>query len=240
MRAAAALTAGFALALLVGGLTDRLVLLLATALLQAMLAAAWLPALRVHGAALGGVVTAGAAGAADVSVLAADQSRPMAHVPAVTALALVAALAHQLVRRDGRPGLASSLSGVVMGAVLAVLGSAWLAVDVSQDGTPLLVLGVVAATAAALAVTARPTAVPRAAAAGLAGLVTLAAAGVAAAAADVGWLPALAVGTGAGISAGLGALTVRRLATPHPALTGALPLLLAAPAVYLLDRLVPG
>ncbi len=76
-----------------------------------------------------------------MAVLAADETRPMEHVAPVLAVAMLAALAHQLARRDGRGELTTSLTATGAATVFAGLGSAWLALDVSRDGTGLLVRG---------------------------------------------------------------------------------------------------
>src|SRR4051794_37878095 len=132
---------GIAAALVLGGVIDPLVLLPAVLLTQVLLAGAWVPALQATSPIGGRIVVLGAAGAADVAVLAADETRPMEHVAPVLAVALLAALAHQLARRDGRGGLTTSLTATGSATVFACLGSAWLALDVSREGTGLLVLG---------------------------------------------------------------------------------------------------
>ena len=135
---------------MLGGVIDPLVLLPAVLLTQVLLAVAWFPALRATSPIGGRIVVLGAAAAADVAVLAADETRPMEHVAPVLAVAMLAALAHQLARRDGRGELTTSLTATGTATVFACLGSAWLALDVSRDGTGLLVLGAVAAAAPAV------------------------------------------------------------------------------------------
>jgi hypothetical protein len=59
-------------------------------------------------------------------------------------------------------------------------------------------------------------------------------------ASEVGPAPACAVALGAALAARLGVLTAHRVTAPHPVLPAVLPYLLAAPAVYLLGRLLVG
>lgn len=242
----AALAAGVAAALVLGGLTASGVLLAAVLLVQALLVVGWFPALRASSPLGGRLVVGGTALAADVAVLAGDDTRPMAHVAAVLSLSLLAALAHQLVRRDGRGGLVGSLTATGAGAVLAGLASAWLALDVSRDGTGLLVLAAVAGAVPAVVdlgaeqLARRGAATPRWGAVVTGAVVTLLAALVVAAASPVGALTALAVAAGAAVAARLGTLLGDRAAAPHPALPAVLPAVLVAPAVYVLARVLVG
>ncbi len=228
-------------ALVLGGLTATPVLLLAVLLTQGLLVAGWFPALRVPGAAGGRVVVGAAAVAADVAVLAADETRPLEHVAPVLALALLAALAHQLVRRDGRVELSASLTATGAAAVLAGLAAAWLALDVSRAGTDLLVLAAVAAAAPVLADLATgAVGLARWVGALVAVVVTGLAAVAVAASTDVSVTVALTAGAGGAVAARLAVLLANRAAGPHPLLTAALPAVLVAPAVYLLGRVLVG
>ena len=228
-------------ALVLGGLTATPVLLIAVLLVQGILVVGWFPALRVPGAAGGQVVVGSVAVAADIAVLAADETRPLEHVAAVLGLALLAALAHQLVRRDGRVELTASLTATGAAAVLTGLAAAWLALDVSRAGTGLLVLAAAAAAAAPLAdMAAGPAGLGRwvgflgaAAATGLAAVAVAATTSVSLAA-------ALAAGAGGAITARLAVLLANRAVAPHPLLSAALPAVLVAPAVYLLGRVLVG
>ena len=230
-----------AAALVLGGVIDPLVLLPAVLLTQVLLAVAWFPALQATSPIGGRIVVLGAAGAADVAVLVADETRPMEHVAPVLAVALLAALVHQLVRRDGRGGLTTSLTATGSATVLACLGSAWLALDVSREGTGLLVLGAVAAAAPAV-VDLAGSRLGRPAWAGAvwAAAVTGAAAAVVAETTDVSLPVALATGAGAVVAARLAVLLANRAPVPHPLLPAALPPVLVAPVVYLLGRLLVG
>ena len=232
---------GIAAALVLGGVIDPLVLLPAVLLTQVLLAVAWFPALQATSPIGGRIVVLGAAGAADVAVLAADETRPMEHVAPVLAVALLAALAHQLARRDGRGGLTTSLTATGSATVFACLGSAWLALDVSREGTGLLVLGAVAAAAPAVVDLAGSRLGRPSWAAGVwAAAVTGAAAAVVAETTDVSLPVALAAGAGAVVAARLAVLFANRAPVPHPLLPAALPPVLVAPVVYLLGRLLVG
>jgi hypothetical protein len=237
----AAVAAGLAAALVLGGVIDPLVLLPAVLLTQVLLAVAWFPALRATSPLGGRIVVLGAAGAADVAVLAADETRPMEHVAPVLAVAVLAALAHQLARRDGRGDLTASLTATGAATLFACLGSAWLALDVSREGTGLLVLGAVAAAAPAVVELGRARlGRPRWAGAVWAAAVTGVAAAAVAETTDVSLPVALAAGAGAVVAARLGALLADRAPVPHPLLPAALPPVLVAPVVYLLGRLLVG
>jgi hypothetical protein len=237
----AAVAAGLAAALVLGGVIDPLVLLPAVLLTQVLLAVAWFPALRATSPLGGRIVVLGAAAAADVAVLAADETRPMEHVTPVLAVAMLAALAHQLARRDGRGELTTSLTATGAATVFACLGSAWLALDVSREGTGLLVVGAVAAAAPAVVELGRSRlGRSRWAGAVWAAAVTGVAAAAVAETTDISLPVALAAGAGAVVAARLAMLLAERAPVPHPLLPAALPPVLVAPVVYLLGRLLVG
>ncbi len=74
--------------------------------------------------------------AADITVLRSDETRPLAHVGPVLAVALLATLVLQLVaRRDGRDGADRLAHGQRVRLVLAGLAAAWLALDVQRTGS---------------------------------------------------------------------------------------------------------
>ena len=100
--------AGLGLAIVLGALTEPVVLLLAVALAQGVVVAGWYASLAVPGTFGGAVVAGGTALGADLVVLAEDGDRPLSSVPAVLAVSVLAALVHQLVRRDGRDRLTAS------------------------------------------------------------------------------------------------------------------------------------
>ena len=237
----APVAAGIAAALVLGGVIDPLVLLPAVLLTQVLLAVAWFPALQATSPIGGRIVVLGAAGAADAGRAGRRRDPADGARGPVLAVAMLAALAHQLVRRDGRGGLTTSLTATGSATVFACLGSAWLALDVSREGTGLLVLGAVAAAAPAV-VDLAGSRLGRPSWAGVvwAAAVTGAAAAVVAETTDVSLPVALAAGAGAVVAARLAVLLANRAPVPHPLLPAALPPVLVAPVVYLLGRLLVG
>ncbi|MEZ0165346.1 hypothetical protein AB2L27_11310 [Kineococcus sp. LSe6-4] len=161
MSASATATATFALAALVGLASFGGVPVLAVAAVGVgvLVAAGWpelldLPARRgsttvvalvAVAAALTAALTVGAARAEGSQV-----SGVLGHLPAVAALALLVAFVHQLLRRDGRPRLVESVTGVVAAQAVVVLGAAWVAVPTTYAGAALapVVLAALAATSA--------------------------------------------------------------------------------------------
>ncbi len=246
----AGLAAGLALLLVLGGLTTPVVLLMATALAQVLLALAWFPALDIADSAAGrgvGALTGGravvavAAVVADVAVLRSDETRPMAHVGAVLAVALLASVAVQLLRRDGRSGLTGALTATGSAVVVAGLGAAWLALDAARDGTGLLLVAAVAAAAAPAAdLAGSALRLPRWAGGVAAAVVAAATGAVVAGWSDLDLPVALAAALGAAVAARLGALLAGRVPVPHPLLPAVLPALLVAPATYVLARVLHG
>lgn len=231
----AALAGLLAAGLVVGGVTARPVLVIAVVLVQGAYAGRWFAALRVPAAKAGIALVVGAALAADLAVLVADDARPMGQVPAVLGVALLGALAVQLFRRDGRAGLTASLVGTGSAVVIAACASGWLALH-SVDGA----LVVVAAVAAALVPLLDTAPAPRWLA-GLGALLLALGAGLAVAAAtDLGSWPALGCAGTAAVAGRVAAVFAERAPAPAPALTASLPLVLAAPAVYLVGRVLVG
>lgn len=81
-----------------------------------------------------------------LAVSARDAGPWLGWVPAALALSMIAALAHQLLRRDGRPRVVESVSAVVL--ALALIGTGVLLVPASRtDLGEALVLGSLAAAA---------------------------------------------------------------------------------------------
>jgi hypothetical protein len=237
----AALAAGLAALLVLGAVTDPVVLALAVAVAQLLLAAVWFAALDATGGAVGRLLVVAAALAADVAVLRTDETRPMAHVAPVLALALLAAFVQQLLRRDGRDRLSGSLTATGSAVAVAGLGAAWPAVGISRDGTA---LAVVAAAAVALAPAADLAGgrlrLPRWVSAVAAALATAAVALGVAARSDLDLPTALAVAAVAVVAARLGVVLANRVPTPHVVLPAVLPALLVAPATYVLARVLLG
>lgn len=236
-------------ALVIGAATDPGVLLAAVLLAQAVVVIGWHRRLDVPGATGGTVVAGAAALGSDLLVLADAGDRPLSAVPVVLAMAVLAALVHQLVRQDGRDRLTASLTATVTLAALASLGSTFLAVSEAEDGSGLVSA---AATAAALvvagvsvrrwrggsqrtdiAVVAAAGALAALAVVALDGLPVVPAIAVAGSAAAIAWVastllaraPAAAAQQGAWSGAGPSA---------------GLPMLVAGPVAYVLGRLLVG
>jgi hypothetical protein len=237
----AALAAGLAALLVLGAATDPVVLLLAVAVVQLLLAAVWFGALGATDGGIGRLLAAAAAVAADVAVLQSDETRPMAHVAPVLAVALLASFVQQLARRDGRERLTGSLTATGSAVVVGGLGSAWLAVDVARGGTGLAVIAAVAAAAAPAAdLGAGLLKLPRWVSAVAAAAVTGGVAVVVAGQSEVDLPVALAAAAGAAVAARLGVILANRVLTPHVVLPAVLPALLVAPATYVLARVLVG
>jgi hypothetical protein len=237
----AALAAGLAALLVLGATTDPLVLVLAVAVVQLLFAAVWFGALGATGGAVGRLVAAAAALAADVAVLQSDDSRPMAHVAPVLAVALLAAFVQQLARRDGREGLTGSLTATGSAVVVGGLGAAWPALDAGRDGTALAVVAAVALVVAPAAdLAGGRLKLPRWVSAVVAALVTGGAALAVAGGSDLDLPTALAAAAVAAVAARLGVILANRVPVPHPVLPAVLPALLVAPATYVLARVLLG
>lgn len=238
---AAGTAAGLGLVMILGALSEPFVLLLAVALAQGVVVAGWYAALAVPGAAGGSMVAALSALGVDLVVLADVGDRPLASVPPILAMSFLAALVHQLARRDGRDRLTASLTATVTVTGLAALGCFLLAAGADRHGTPLVVTAtsgaVLAAAAMALAPLVRfPVWALAAGGAVAAAGVCLAVAG----ATELGALVAVAVGVSAAAAGATAAALVGRSASPQPMLVGALPLVVAGPAAYVLGRLLAG
>lgn len=175
-----------------------------------------------------------------VVALAVALTSTVAVLGIVMGLAVVAAFVHQMLRRDGRPRLTESVSGVVSGAVVVVSAAGWVAVGASGSPPALVVTGAATIAAAAavttVPVTARTVVILAPAAGGLAGLL----AGVLID--DVGPVPGLLVGLAAGVlTSALHVLFGRFPASRRlrPALAAALlPVLVVGVPVYLVSRLL--
>lgn len=146
------LAALFALAGYAGGS----VLLGAAALTVLVVALGWAPALQLpgrRGTTLVVLLTGWAALA--VAWMNQNAARPLAAFAAVVAFAVLAAFAHELVRRDGRPRLVESVTGTLSGQVATVLAAGWVLLPGTAAGTSAVVVTAVAVGAARL-VTAFP------------------------------------------------------------------------------------
>ncbi|MGH3320439.1 MAG: hypothetical protein ACRDN9_09695 [Streptosporangiaceae bacterium] len=168
-------------------------------------------------------------------------------VPVAVGLALtvVAGVAHQLLRRDGRAAVTQSLSATVAGAVLVVLGAAWLVTWDGHLGAGVVEAAVagVGATAllAALAAPLRPPATALVASAIMAA--AIAGAAVSATAGALESTGGLALGAAGGLCAAGGHAAAGHTTTVgygRLVFAGGLPLVAAAPAVYLVGRILAG
>ena len=233
---AASVAAGLAAVLGIAAAGPVGVLVAAIGLLQLLVAARWFAALGVSAAARGGAfVGAAAAIGADLAVALRDERHPLAPVTAVLGLAMLAAMLHQLVRRDGRDHLTDSLTATVSLAVVGSLGACYLGAASSRDGTAFVVAGVAGA---ALAVVAAALPGPEPLVAG-AGLLAGAAAGVVVGVlSDLGPRTGGLVGLCCAVAAAVSVAVARRAARPDPFVTAGLPLLLAAPVAFVLARLL--
>ncbi|MFV0252775.1 MAG: hypothetical protein ACK5H2_05510 [Beutenbergiaceae bacterium] len=92
-------------------------------------------------------------GAAAIAVI--EITGDFAWVTIVLAGAVLAAFIHELARRDGRPRLLESVSGVVTGAVIVTSGVGWLAIGATGAAVELLLAGAVT-----IAIAAAVSAVP--------------------------------------------------------------------------------
>lgn len=233
---AASVAAGFAVALGLAAAGPVALLVAAVALLQVLVAFRWFAALEVDAAARSGaLVGAAAAIGADLAVALRNDRHPLSSVTAVLGLAMLAAMLHQLIRRDGRDRLTASLTATVSLAVVGTLGSCYLGAQLSRDGAAF-----VAAAVAAAAFVVVAAALPGPELLGsVVGLVAGVASGVV-----VGLLTDLGPRTGGIVGLGCAAAAVvtvavaRRAARPDPVVTGGLPLLLAAPVAFVLARLL--
>ncbi|NUU23406.1 MAG: hypothetical protein HOV68_18125, partial [Streptomycetaceae bacterium] len=238
----ALLTTGLAGVLLVSALAGGGAAVAGVLFLQVLTAAGWF---RLHGMwpARQGIALAVLAGvAADVSVLLAGNDA-LAILPGVLAGVLGVVLLQQLARRDGRPELMPALTVTASAALLTVLDVMYvLAARVEGPGVKdgaLVVVGVAAVAAAVL-----PASLPLPGPVGsVIGLAAATGVGVAAGSALHLESASLLLGVGAGT---MGLLGRRAAGYDHPSrfvhMTAgvALPLALAAPAVYLLGRVAMG
>jgi hypothetical protein len=124
---AAAASVVLAALLALAGYAGSSVLLAAAALVVVVVAIGW-PALLQLPDARGTSLAIALTGWAAVAVawLSEWQPRPLANFAVVVAFAVLAAFAHELLRRDGRPRLVESVTGTLSGQVSAVLAAGWV------------------------------------------------------------------------------------------------------------------
>lgn len=170
-----------------------------------------------------------------LSVVARDVEPWLGWVPAALALAMIAAFAHQLFRRDGRPRVVESVSSVVLALALVACGVLLVPMSHTAEGVA-LVLGALAA-AAATALSDLLGRVP-ALRAWLTPVALLAGGGAAVLVAVVLDRP-LATWLLLGVVAGALSHAVRRILRPLPTLVHPRPQLVAAVVSVLVVGLVP-
>lgn len=211
-------------------------LLAGVLIVQATLIVGWFDGIDAPGVRGGQVVVLGVALVADLVVVVPEASRP-GLVVAPLGLAVLAAVAHQLARRGGRPRVVRSLTATTSAAILVALLAMLLPLHEGTLGPAALIAGVLAGGSAAAVVTLRLPGWS------VSALALLAGPGVGAA---VGELTSLQPGRGAllglaaALAASVGAGVARGVATRVPALAAALPLATAGPAVYVVGRLLLG
>lgn len=232
----AVVTAGGAGAVALAGYLSPDVLTGVVLALGFVFAAGWPRLLSLPTVRGGSVVIALVALAAVVVV----QLGSFAQLAVVMGLAVVAAFVHQMLRRDGRPRLVESVSGVISGTVVVVSAAGWLTVEEGAVAAELVVTAAAAVTAgAALTAVPGPSRL-------VAALATVGGGGVGlltgALLDGVGPVPGLLVGLAAGIlTAALHVLFGRFPASRRirPALAAGLLVVLASGVpVYLVSRLL--
>jgi hypothetical protein len=219
--------------LLLGVVTDPVLLAVALAVTSLVLAWGW-PRLLGSSSRFGSSFAIGATGVLVAAATATTDDQPYLRlVPAALAIGLGLMFGHQIVRRDGRPRLTESLGVTSLGLALVAVGSTWMPLSRSSPATELAVVAFVALAVSALAdlvvayERARPWMLPLA-------MVLGAAAGVVAASVTGGPGPARAALVGL-LVAGV-AHALRRALAVLPGI-GSVPAQLAAGAAGLL---VPG
>jgi hypothetical protein len=148
----AGLSIALAAAIGLAGYSGGWVLALAAALVVLCLAAGWgalldLPAPTGSGAlvALSGLVSVGAA------LRVADTPQPLSAFAGVLAGCVLAAFAHELLRRDGRADLVKSVTGTLAGQVLALLAGGWVLLPATSAGRDAVLVAACGVAAARLA-----------------------------------------------------------------------------------------
>jgi hypothetical protein len=150
---AAPAASGAALSVLVAVAASAGTIPLVAALILAVVAVAsgWATLLNLP-TPRGSTAVVALAGAVAIGIAAMTGEPPyLRWLPSVLALGVVAEFVHQLFRRDMRPRLVESVTGVVSGVVVVSLGAGWMAALHSMDGAGLVVGGAAAALGATAA-----------------------------------------------------------------------------------------
>ncbi|UFU05922.1 hypothetical protein [Ruania halotolerans] len=139
----AVVTAAAAAGIGITAFGDRAVLVGTIAGIVALFAIGW-PTLLELPARRGGVVVLLITAAAALTALLVWDD--LLYVAVALGLSVVGAFVHEMFRRDGRPRLVESVSGVVTGAVVVASAAGWLAVGTGEVATALLLVGAVTLT----------------------------------------------------------------------------------------------
>ncbi|MFP5347762.1 MAG: hypothetical protein ACLGIA_12150 [Actinomycetes bacterium] len=137
--------------LALGAVAGPPVLVAALLLVVVAVASGW-PALLSLPTQRGSTTIVALCGAVAVSVVGLTQGGPLLRwLPGVLALSVITAFWHQLLRRDMRPRLVESVTGVVSGVVAVELSAGWIGALHSPGGAPLVLMGTTAVAVACLA-----------------------------------------------------------------------------------------
>jgi hypothetical protein len=144
-------TLALAALLLLGVVTDPVLLAVALAVTTLVLAWGW-PRLLGSSSRFGSSFAVGLTGVLVAAATAVTDDQPYLRlVPAALAIGLGVMFGHQIVRRDGRPRLTESLGVTSFGLALVALGSAWMPLSRSGRAIDLAVVAFVALAVASLA-----------------------------------------------------------------------------------------
>jgi hypothetical protein len=238
---AALLTALAAGLLALGAAAGRLPFAAAVIFVQAVLAVGWyrLAPVPSRRGSLG--LTLAAAAAADAALLAQGRAITVGPLATVLAFTLIATMIHEVLRRDGRAYVIASIAATTTGCTLVVLAAALLAERAAPGGRAVLITGM-AAVAAAAVVSSIPMPPTVSVVAG-----TLAGLGAGGAVGrtfdELGLGRGLVLGIVAGLFAATAGYVVAAARSSRRAVLSAavmLPIAFAAPAVYVLGRILVG
>ena len=135
--ATVAATIALAALLVLGVVTDPVLLAVALAFTTLVLAWGW-PRLLGSSSRFGSSFAIGATGVLVAAATAVTDDQPYLRlVPAALAIGLGLMFGHQIVRRDGRPRLTESVGVTSFGLALVAVGSAWMPLSRSGRATDL-------------------------------------------------------------------------------------------------------
>jgi hypothetical protein len=144
-------TIALAALLVLGVVTDPVLLAVALAVTSLVLAWGW-PRLLGSSSRFGSSFAVGATGLLVAAAAAVTDDQPYLRlVPAALAIGLGLMFGHQILRRDGRPRLTESVGVTSFGIALVALGSAWMPLARSSRATDLAVVAFVALAVSSLA-----------------------------------------------------------------------------------------